>query len=721
MHSQTEKYQKSLSTIAQLYAGLGYSVIPIYGDTHPQKAKIATLSWKPYQRRHASDEQISQWFEQDNYGGVAIVTGRISNLIVLDFDSSQVQYEFEKRFPDLLDTRIVTSANRGLSHYYYAIPPYINIASKHINGVDLLSNGCYVIAPPTQINANDYTIKQGGMPHQLNQHQAQRLEQFFADNLQHPSGGCSPQSNDSVEIEHKFQSIKSITLESLIHLYQHYAPQIGRNNALFKVACHARDHQMTEVEVAEVLQQIHAQQPTYRLHRPEKEVNRLQEANRTIKSAFRYPPRQPKEQLPTQLTNSIREALLKRNLTCVARVLDGLFLKGFQPGDVITKKVVFDTLKGQVGKHSILSAFATHFDDGQPIFAQVSLPPRTPIHTTVANGIAKTTQNQCSLFTPSQSDKIAVGRIPTTFCIPDLNALCNMLGVPFTRSDPLTLDDIRQAKTYRQAVHRELIKRRPGMYHRWWLAKRIGVSKRTSQRYDNETVVQRKPMYIRQTVTWKKLDTIPDDEPIGGMFLEDEQGKRYPGLRVIAIRLLSQKQWVRYCYQDKNYYWVGDIDHPPLIKVSYGINPRQEEVDTQRQQIDRYLKQYWKDLRAKKHVKSHKKSKTDKLTAPSSDRKQIISVPEAPPMSSLSRYKITLSEERADYLSKCLYRAVWDKAESEKSRLSKANARQLVDTYGEKLIKRVLGVLKHRSNVNNPAGFVVVWLRSTLREMVRGA
>ena len=45
MQKVEEHYQKSLSNIAKLYTGLGYSVLPVFGDRQPDKAKVAAVSW----------------------------------------------------------------------------------------------------------------------------------------------------------------------------------------------------------------------------------------------------------------------------------------------------------------------------------------------------------------------------------------------------------------------------------------------------------------------------------------------------------------------------------------------------------------------------------------------------------------------------------------------------------------------------------------------------
>lgn len=729
-------YQESLAGIARLYIGLGRSVIPVYGDQQPDRAKVSATNWKIFQMRLAPAQLIDHWFMTQELGGLAIVTGRISNLVVLDFDSAEREAEFKERFPHLLKTRMVQSAGRGLSHYYYSIPSDINLPTLHIDGADLLSDGAYVIAPPTAINGKTYDVVEGGREYQLTQYDARCLLEFFKG----CNGRYTPNIESSVTVvtppNHKNNNYEETKLlsegakpehcseiispQSLIPLYQHYVPQIGRNNALFRVACHGRDHQLSQLDVRNVLKLVHANQLPTNGTSQESHTSRLREAEKTIASAFSKPPRSPqKQEQSIQLTNSIREALLKRGLTCVARVLDGLFIKGFKPGDLVTKKIVTKALKDVVGRYSILNTFSAVLDNDQPILRQVDPPPRTPTHTSVAIDRLKEQTKKCTLFSPTEPDKISAGRIPTQFQLPDLNTLCGLLGVAFTRSDPLEEADIQTAKAYRQAVHRELIKRRPGMYYRRWLATRIGVSERTSQRYDIGAKIEKQAMYIREPITWDTLNRIPMDEPIAGRFLEGNGGKRYPPLRQIAIRLLAKKQSVSYCYQDANYYWYGD--NLPLIGVRYGENPKQPAYDAQLERMKANIRGYWTDFKAKKHVKDIQPTRQvitrQQTIIEQIDPLQDTFLPVNEPYQPKAKrfYKKPLPDSRAEALAQRLYQTVWDRATSEKSRLSLNNARQLIDKYSERLIHRGLDVLKHRKNISNPAGFIIVWLRSTAK------
>jgi len=728
----TSDYQKSLANIAKLYLGMRRSVIPIHGDNMPARAKVAATNWKLFQGRLAPHQLIDYWFLKEKHAGLAIVTGRVSNLVVIDFDAEEREAEFRERFPYLLKTRIIQSAGRRLSHYYYDIPPEVNLPTLHMNGADLLSDGAYVIAPPTIISGSEYKIVEGGRAHQLTPAHARQLHDFFKE----CNGRYTITSEKSVTVVTPKQTeintvcniskeqdtvtehcSEFITPENLVHLYHHYTPLVGRNNALFKVACYGRDRYLSQQDIINVLLSVHASQLPANGQPQESYSSRLREAQKTIASAFTRTPRPISKQDGTQLTNSIREALLKRGLTCVARVLDGLFLQGFKSGDIVTKKTVTEALQGIVGRHSILKTFSAELSS-QPIFEIANPSPRTPTHTSVARHRLKEPNKKCFLFSTPKPDKILLGRTVTHFCIPDINVLCHLLDVPFTRSDPLTTEDIQQAKTYRQAVHRELIKRRPGMYYRQWLAGRIGVSERTSQRYDHGADIQKQAMFIREPITWDNVDIIPLDDPIDGRFIEGQGGKRYPPLRQIAMTLLAKKQTVTYCYQDANYYWYGD--NLPIISVRYGENPKQAEYDAQLERLNANLRGYWEDLKAKTHV--HDITSTEHATSRQHsiithlELHEPIDLETQPYQPKSKRfYKKPLADSRAESLAKRLYQAIWDRATSEKSRLSLANARRLINQYSEKLIHRALGVLKYRQTISNPAGFIIVWLRSTAK------
>src|SRR6266498_4495111 len=63
---------------ARRYAGMGWSIIPVIPGKKP-----AIFTWREYQGRRADREEIWDWFAENNYG-IAVITGAISGIVVVD-------------------------------------------------------------------------------------------------------------------------------------------------------------------------------------------------------------------------------------------------------------------------------------------------------------------------------------------------------------------------------------------------------------------------------------------------------------------------------------------------------------------------------------------------------------------------------------------------------------------------------------------------------------
>ena len=114
-------------------------------------SKLPALPWKQYQTIIANNETYSKWI--DRYGSdynVAIVTGRVSNLVVLDIDSKNY-------LESLIDENLSVSTPRGY-HVYFKHPGNIEVrnrANRETN-LDLRGDGGYVIAPPSVVDDKEY-------------------------------------------------------------------------------------------------------------------------------------------------------------------------------------------------------------------------------------------------------------------------------------------------------------------------------------------------------------------------------------------------------------------------------------------------------------------------------------------------------------------------------------------------------------------------------------
>lgn len=126
---------------ARFYLSRGLSVIPL--QAHDKKPLI---SWKEYQERHATQEEITRWFS-DGGNNIGIVTGKISGITVVDFDTDEaVQMATARGF---FNTPVVRTG-KGY-HAYCAYRDGVRNFQKRddLPGIDLRSDGGYVAAPPS--------------------------------------------------------------------------------------------------------------------------------------------------------------------------------------------------------------------------------------------------------------------------------------------------------------------------------------------------------------------------------------------------------------------------------------------------------------------------------------------------------------------------------------------------------------------------------------------
>jgi len=148
------------------YLKNGFSCIPIrgkiytIGSTDEERNKNSKLplisSWLEYQKRLPTEDEVKEWVKKWPLSNIAIITGFISGIVVVDFDSKEaIEWGKEKQ---LLDTYLVYTG-RGIHAYYkYPKDKHIkNVVGFNGHKIDIRSNGGYVIAPPSiHYNNNKY-------------------------------------------------------------------------------------------------------------------------------------------------------------------------------------------------------------------------------------------------------------------------------------------------------------------------------------------------------------------------------------------------------------------------------------------------------------------------------------------------------------------------------------------------------------------------------------
>jgi len=147
------------------YAKQGYSVIPILppqaDSKGKDKAKKPPIGWLPYQTQKATENEIEQWFTNKPDMRLGIVTGRISNLTVVDCDIPEAIEQIESMLPENFRVPIAISP-RGGRHYYFQHEAQIPNKAGVAIGIDTRSEGGYIIAPPSAgLNGKGYVWLEG--------------------------------------------------------------------------------------------------------------------------------------------------------------------------------------------------------------------------------------------------------------------------------------------------------------------------------------------------------------------------------------------------------------------------------------------------------------------------------------------------------------------------------------------------------------------------------
>lgn len=133
----------SLLRTARSFVAKHISVMPVGNDKRP-----LLPSWKELQTRLPTDAELVQWFSKDE--NIAIITGKISNLSVVDVDPRH-----GGTCAGLPPTLIAKTQSGGWHFYYRYLEGLPNKAGIR-DGIDIRSDGGYVVAPPSRTETGEY-------------------------------------------------------------------------------------------------------------------------------------------------------------------------------------------------------------------------------------------------------------------------------------------------------------------------------------------------------------------------------------------------------------------------------------------------------------------------------------------------------------------------------------------------------------------------------------
>jgi hypothetical protein len=140
--------QPSAAEAAKRYLARGWSVVPLR-----PRDKRPLIRWEFWQNECPSEHDIAEWFRRWPDANVGIVTGEISNLIVLDVDPKHggdaALERLEHSFRPLSPTVEAVTGGGG-RHLYFAYPGSLTRNRAGLaQGIDLRGDGGYIVAPPS--------------------------------------------------------------------------------------------------------------------------------------------------------------------------------------------------------------------------------------------------------------------------------------------------------------------------------------------------------------------------------------------------------------------------------------------------------------------------------------------------------------------------------------------------------------------------------------------
>lgn len=142
------------------YLDEGLSVIPILAET-----KRPAIRWKEYQSRLPTEEEITQWFTTWPEANIAVVTGELSGVVIVDCDNDEA---LNAAISCGMRSPISVSTKRGC-HLWFAHPKdgkrrgpraggnSTGVDWPRTNGLDFRGDGSYALLPPS----NGYSWKVG--------------------------------------------------------------------------------------------------------------------------------------------------------------------------------------------------------------------------------------------------------------------------------------------------------------------------------------------------------------------------------------------------------------------------------------------------------------------------------------------------------------------------------------------------------------------------------
>lgn len=135
------------------YASLGWHIFPLTDNQ-----KVPREGSNGIDDATTDVERITSWWNTNPVANIAIATGQVSNLTVIDVDGQVGLDSYEtivSQFPKGR-TRVIKTPKGH--HLYFQYNPAFHTGAGFLEGLDVRNDRGYVVAPPSVVNGTQYAV-----------------------------------------------------------------------------------------------------------------------------------------------------------------------------------------------------------------------------------------------------------------------------------------------------------------------------------------------------------------------------------------------------------------------------------------------------------------------------------------------------------------------------------------------------------------------------------
>jgi hypothetical protein len=239
---------KEILNAAIEYLSLGWSVIPTGADKRP------VCKWEQFQTAPAAMDRVEAWFKPESRNNIAICTGALSNIVVVDADSTEAIARLEKYLGEPPKT-VQAKTPRGM-HYYFRHPGIeMRNSVSLFQGVDFRGDGGYVIAPPS-INEDGEMYEWVNHPVEITMQELppRILERMRSDHKERKAEAAAPTTTTDIDRSAYGRMALTSEIETIL------AAPVGTRNHTFNASAFSlfqlvAGHELLESDVVSALEQ----------------------------------------------------------------------------------------------------------------------------------------------------------------------------------------------------------------------------------------------------------------------------------------------------------------------------------------------------------------------------------------------------------------------------------------------------------------------------------